>query len=266
MLQWLTSSGMQPNFRPTATSTPLAVLSGALLVAVATIIVRSLGASNRRAAWPQVLVLCWLLVPIALSLLESAAGQPIMLARNSIVSLPAVALLLAWGLTHRRVPYWLGWSAVGALLVLRGLQLAPSYGASPENWKAGTSYVVERALPGDCIAFYPSDGRMAFDYYLGAGTARAPRPVLPATPWSEVKPFVEDYRSPSGSQLSAIETACPRLWFVASHQGLRDGPSASRVNYFRYRSLLGSLTSAYPRHGSVSFGWASPVRVELLAR
>ena len=214
-------------------------------------------------------MLCWVAVPVGLGVLESYFVQPITLPRAALVSLPAVSLLLASGAMDHRVPRLLSLSAVGVVLVLRGLQLAPSYGVSPENWRSATTHVLASARPGDCIAFYPADGRQAFQYYIGANTlasARAPRSVLPAAPWSEVKPYVEDYVSPSSSRTSQIEAACARLWFVSSHRGQKTGPPASRSDYLRYRALLGSLTSGYLRHETVSYGWASPVRVELFSR
>ena len=269
MLEALTSSGLQPNFHLTATGTPLLLLSLALLVAAAAAVAR--GMRNRgwdhRGSWPQALVLCWLVIPVGLGLLESYLVQPITRPRAALVSLPAASLLLAWGALHRRLPRPLGWTVIGVVLVLRGLQLAPSYGVSPENWRAATAHVLASARPGDCIAFYPSDGRQAFQYYVGAAAAgRAPRSVLPVVPWNEVKPYVEDYVSPSSSRTSQIEASCPRLWFVSSHRGQRTGPPASRADYVRYRALLRSLTSGYRRHETVSYGWASPVRVELLTR
>jgi hypothetical protein len=66
--------------------------------------------------------------------------------------------------------------------------------------------------------------------------------------------------------LSRIESACPRLWFVSSHRGQKNGPAASRSDYLRYEALLGSLTRGYARNRTVSYGWASPVRVELFSR
>ena len=242
MLEALLSAGLQPNFHLTTTGTALLGLSAALVLAAAAGVVR-------RASWPQVLVLCWLVVPVGLSVLES--------------------FLLAWGAMDHRVPRPLGVVAVGVVLALRFLQLAPSYGVSPENWRAASAHVLATARPGDCIAFYPSDGREAFSYYIGTGgpsAARAPRSVLPAVPWREVKPFVEDYATLSGSALSRIEASCPRLWFVSSHRGVKNGPSASRSDYARYVALLGSLTRRYARGLTVTYGWASPVRVELFRR
>jgi Dolichyl-phosphate-mannose-protein mannosyltransferase len=271
VLEALTSSGLQPNFRPTSTTFLLLGLTVLLLVLVAAMIVRGLrSGAGGRFAWGQGLVVSWLLVPVALAWLESLLGQSIFLPRNLLMAVPAVGLLLALGLTDRRAPVWLGWSVLAALLVLRALQLAPSYGVSPEGWRQATSYVLTRAQAQDCIAFYPSDGRMAFQYYIGTGpsaAARAPASVLPAVPWGEVRPYVEDYVALHRSDLSALRTRCPRLWFVASHQGQRTGPAGSRVNYARYLNLRSALEQEYPaRRHTVSFGYASPVRVELLTR
>jgi mannosyltransferase len=255
MARWLTSAGMPPNFHRTATGTPLLVLSLLLVAGALVAAVR-----ERRHSWGAMLVALWALIPVVLCLLESAVGQPVDLARNSLVSLPAVSALLAWALTHPRVPARTGYAAVGVLIVLRALQLTPSYGASPENWKAATAYVLaDVAQQGDCIAFYPSDGWMAFDYYVGSSPT--PDPVLPATPFGRLKPYVEDYNA-----RLVVPASCRRLWFIASHQGQPAGPSTSRAYYARYLALRASLERTYPIHVTKSFGWASVVRVELLER
>ena len=116
MARWLTSAGMPPNFHRTATGTLLLVLSAVALAAVLIGVVRA----RRRLPWQVWLVVSWLLVPLALTLAESLAGQPIALARNSLLSLPAFALVLAWGLTaSARV-------AVARLLGARGPARAAS--------------------------------------------------------------------------------------------------------------------------------------------
>jgi hypothetical protein len=208
-------------------------------------------------------------VPVALVWLESLVGQSIFLPRNLLMSLPAVALLLALVLMDRRVPSLAAWAGVAVLLALRALQLAPSYGVSPEDWRAASAYVVGHAHPGDCVAFYPADGRMAFEYYIGAHTpasATAPRSVLPTVPWGEVKPYVEDYATLTGSQLSRLPSECSRLWFVWSHEGQPDGTAASRANYARYRELRAALSTLFTARGTASFGYAATVRVQLLTR
>jgi mannosyltransferase len=271
MLRWVTSSGLPPNFHHNISSTIALIVSLIALAWVARAIALRLTRGSWRApdheTWAAVLLLAWLVVPIALSLGESASGQPILLYRNSVICLPAVALLLAWGLFRTSLPVVASWAGVAVLIGLRAAQLAPTYAVSPEDWKAAERYVVAGARAGDCIAFYPLDGRMPFDLYVRANgdLARAPVPVSPVTPWSRVRPFVEDYDTPPPAQLSAIEARCPRVWFVASHQGQRNGPPGSRSNYLRYRALQATLQEAYAHHDQKIFGWAGQVRVELIS-
>jgi hypothetical protein len=179
-------------------------------------------------------------VPLALMWLESLVGQPIFTARNLLVSLPAVALLLGWLITRSR----LVWPALAVLIALRVVALAPSYGTSPENWRAATAYVLNAARPSDCVAFYPLDASMPFDYY-------AHRPV---------QPHVEQYETPT------VPAGCPRVWLVASHQGLPTGTAASRAHYAHYVAVRASLARRYPVHTTRSFGYASVIWVELFGR
>ncbi len=278
VFETLTSSGLQPSFRLTSTSLVLLGLTVALLTIVAGTIVRRCARGRRdRAAWGPALVLSWLVVPVALAVVESWLGQPIFLARNLLVALPAVGLLLAWGLADDRVPRLVAWSSLATLITLRALQLAPSYHVSPEDWRAASAHVLTRARPGDCLAFYPSDGRMAFRYYLGISASslsasststaitRAPRPILPAAPWTEVRPYVEDYLTFSPPSLARLPSGCPRLWLISSHQGQPQGPPVSRANYARYLRLRAALAGEYAHRQTVAFGYAAPVRVDLFA-
>ncbi len=234
----LTSSGFEPNFHPTAVATPLAILTVALLVLAAAKVVR-------QREWGPVLALSWLVVPVVLMLVWSFVGQPIFTPRNLLVSLPAVPVLLGWVImSSRRIPPLLAWLAVAALIALRLVVLVPSYGTSPENWRAATAYVLNAARPGDCTVFYPRDAQMPFNYYAG-------RPV---------KPFIERYDSPR------VPSGCLRVWLIASHQGLPTGTAASRVHYARYVALRSALAREYPRNSTKSFGYASVIWVELLSR
>jgi mannosyltransferase len=233
----LTSAGFEPNFRPTVVSTPLAIVTLALLVFVASRIVR-------RREWGPVMALSWLVVPVGLMLIWSFVGQPTFTPRNLLVSLPAVALLLGWVIMNSRVSPVVAWFAVAVLIALRAIALAPSYGTSPENWRAATAYVTHAAQPGDCIAFYPLDGSMPFDYYAG-------RPV---------EPHVEQYQTPT------ISSDCSRVWLVASHQGLPAGTAASRAHYTRYVAVRDALARRYPRQSTRSFGYASVIWVALFSR
>jgi hypothetical protein len=292
----LTSAAFPPDFARTATSAALLWVSIVALVGAAFIAFRVPGrpAGGRAGGYfesrfPQVLLFAWLVVPVVLAGFESIVGQSIFTPRNLLVSLPPVSILFAWAAVGRRAPglppvparapagtpqslqRWggaPGWLAVAVLLTLRALQLAPTYGVSPEDWKAATSFVVARAEPGDCIAFYPSDGEMAFEYYIGGSAtseARAPRPVLPVTTWGAVTPYVERYVTLSPHEIAAVSGSCRRLWLVASHQGLSDGPPVSVEHLRRYVRLQSALGARMSVLSASSFGYADPVDVELFS-
>jgi mannosyltransferase len=227
----LTSAGFEPNFRPTAVAAVLAAVTVALLV------LGAVALGRRGGTWSVVLALSWLLIPLVLMWLESLVGQPIFTARNLLVSLPAVALLLGGVIAQSRF----AWPVLVALLALRAVALAPSYGTSPENWRAATAYVVRGERPGDCVVFYPQDARMPFAYYSH----------------QPVKPYVERYETPR------VPSGCARVWLVASHQGLPSDPPVGRAHYARYVALRASLGRRYAHRSATSFGYASVIWVEL---
>jgi 4-amino-4-deoxy-L-arabinose transferase-like glycosyltransferase len=274
----LMSSSLQPQFALTTTSYGLFGLTLALLgIAVAITVRVASRRDDERTAFSLVLLVGWLVVPVCLALGESAVGQSIFVPRNLLISLPPVGILLAYvtlGVTNdeprRRDLRWsLGWLAVVILVALRAVQLAPSYGTSPENWKAAVTHVLAQARPRDCIAFYPSDGRMAFQYYIGTGQAQvasAPRSVLPAETWGKVTTYVEDYASLSDAALSKVVATCPRLWLVTSHNGAPTGPPGTVAHYETYQRLRASLEERFASHQVTNFGYADPVAVELLSR
>jgi hypothetical protein len=235
---------------------------------VAVRLIRPARQVGRETAWPATLVVSWLVMPIVLVALESLVGQSIFTPRNILLCLPAVALLLGWGVVRSSVHPLLAWSVIALLIVLRALVLAPAYGTSPENWRAATAFVLARSHPGDCIAFYPLDGRMPFDYYVRHDNAGggAPQPVLPAAPWSRVRPYVEQYVTLSPGEIARLPARCPRLWFVSSHEGEANGPPTSRVYHARYEALRAALTRAYGNRATARFGYASVITVDLLAR
>ena len=223
----LTSAAFEPNFRPTWAAAALAIATVLLLVLVFV---------RRPVPWGARLALSWLIVPVALMWLWSLVGQPLFTPRNALVSLPALALLLGWLLARARV----GWVVLACLIALRVVALTPSYGTSPEDWRAATAYVTASERPGDCLAFYPLDARMPFAYYAG----------------QPVKPYVERYEAPR------LPVGCRRVWLVASHQGLPSGTAASRAHFARYVALRRALTREYSHHVTHAFGYASVIWVE----
>ena len=265
VFELVTSAGLQPSFKPTAVMAVLLIVTVLALLAIGILIVSRIvsGVGDR-----VLLALAWLVVPVGLAWIESLFGPRVFLPRNLLLVVPAVALLLGWGLTLPQLPRVLGWTLVAGFIALRAAALVPSYGISPEDWRGATAYVLAHARPGDCLAFYPSDGRMAFQYYIGtqaATVARAPRSVLPVAAWGEVKPFVEDYATLPTSTVATLPATCPRLWLVSSHEGQPGGPAESQVNYDRYLALRAELARAYARRAGARFGYAALIRVELFS-
>jgi hypothetical protein len=266
----LTSAGLPPNFHRTASGTLTLILTGALLVvAIGAIGLAGRGRMPYGERTTELMVAAWFIVPLVLLVVAAKAGVQVELARDAVLLAPPVALLLAWILQHPRLPEELGWAGVALLVVLRALQLGPSYGVSPEPWSVAADYVRSAAADDQCVAFYPQDGRMAFDYYLQRGSAPgAPNliPVLPRRPWSSVSPYVERYSTLSPAQVAALARRCPVLWLIASHEGLRRGPPQSLANYVRYQALRAALSQAYPSRSVRSFGWAAVIHVVRFAR
>ncbi len=269
VVEAVTSGGFVPNFHLGVLGAVITLSSVVVLglIAAENLIARR---SGRQDGAPFALLWSWTLVPVLAAFVESRLGPALFIARNVLMVLPAVAILLCAGLLRTRLPRWLGWGALLALTGLRTAQLVPTYGVSPENWRVATAYVASRARPGDCIAFYPSDGRMAFDYYLlhdqGATAATELRPVLPSAPWGLVRPYVEQYVTLSNAQLARDAKSCSRLWFVASHEGQANGTASSRAHHTRYLELRRRLSASFGPGHLVAFGWAAPVKVELFAR
>ncbi len=276
LFEALTSSALSPNFALTASSLPLLAIT---VIFCGLIAYRCWGWTRahprERAGSPEyflgALFAGWLLVPSLLDFLESLVGQSVFESRYLLISAPALALVLAWGISRIELPKegLLRFGApalVGLLVVLRGLQVLPTYGVSPENWRAAARYVLERALPGDCIAFYPSDGRMAFDYYLRSGDgipAAVPTPVLPRLTFARYEPFVEVYKALTPAEVNAVASSCPRLWVVSSHIGGVQETARTAVHYDRYRNMLGLLSLSYSQQVWAHFGYASQINVGL---
>ena len=261
VLQALTSSGLAPAYY-TASGDALLILTCVILLAGAWTLVR--GSPDRGSrGWGAALVASWIVVPVVLMLLVSTLGHSIFQARYALVALPAVAIFSAWTLTRLAVPRAAAGGVLLAVVVLRVLALAPGYGVSTEQWREAASYVAATTRPGDCIAFYPLDARMPFEYYEG-GVRPMPGPVLPVIAWGAVRPYLEEYRTLTAQQVRGLARSCSRVWLVWSHEGHLGGPPESAANFRRLVTLRAALAGSYPQQLTRTFGRASPISVELV--
>ena len=158
---------------------------------------------------------------------------------------------------------------VVVLVALRALQLVASYGVSPEPWQQATAYVLARARPGDCIAFYPVDaphGVPVLRRHAARPRSRAPRSILPVrpgrrcAPTSRTTPRCRRPRSPAGARLPAACGSSPATRASPTARPRRGptGPGTSK--------LRGRLERAFGRAPVKQFGYASPIHVQLLPR
>ncbi|MGH2856969.1 MAG: hypothetical protein ACRDMJ_05735, partial [Solirubrobacteraceae bacterium] len=155
---------------------------------------------------------------------------------------------------------------IALLLAARALPVARAYGASPEPWDQVTATVLAGSRPGDCVAFYPQDGRMAFSYYLArsAQAGRVPRSVLPAAPWAAGKPYVESYATLSPAGVATATAGCRRLWLVTSHEGESSGPVVAQAHRAAWISLDVALERRFGVGPLRTYGYASAIHVQLL--
>jgi mannosyltransferase len=120
---------------------------------------------------PGSVALPWLVVPPALLLVVSQV-HPVYDSRYVEYCLPALAILVAWGLTwlarvaavpplRRAGLAWLGWLPPAAVMVLLVVMLIPAGakvrlpGSRPDNLAADSQIVAANARPGDIVFFIP---------------------------------------------------------------------------------------------------------------
>ena len=264
VLQSLTSAGLQPVFHHSPTTKPLMWFTVAAVLALVVDAARR----GRRGepVWGMALVLAWCILPAALTFLYSLVSQPVFVPRNVLICTPAVALAFAPALADRRWPRFVAPALLLAVLAARAVPVVRAYAVSPEPWQAVTARVLAQSRPGDCIAFYPADARMAFQYYVGNGPAarRAPRAVLPLVSWGVVHPYVEDYAVPTPAELARRTAGCARMWLVSSHEGQPSGPPVARAHRAQWFALSAALRRRFGTGPVTKNGYASVIHVQLM--
>jgi hypothetical protein len=106
---------------------------------------------------------------------------------------------------------------------------------------------------------------MAFRYYL-SDFGRAPYPILPALPWAQDRPLVEDYASLTATQVARLPRQCGRVWLLVRHGGGAGGTVTSHANHVRLEQLTQGLARQYPASRTANFGQARLLTVTLYSR
>jgi hypothetical protein len=260
----LLSAGLSPDFRITAPSVILAILTAAALVGGLGLM---LLANQRRGDPPLMLApVLWVVVPTLVAIIAAAGGEPLELDRSAVLLVPGVALVLTWVIWHSGALRAVAWTGLAVVVALRVIVLIPTYDNSPEPWQTVSTFVLDHAQRGDCIAFYPEDGRMAFGYYVrrdAGGIRRAPTPVLPVGGWHQLKPYVESYALPTRPTMDQWARQCTHLWVISSHAGSSTGTDLSRQNYAGLISLERGLDHRFAHFAAWHFGRAAVINVRV---
>jgi 4-amino-4-deoxy-L-arabinose transferase-like glycosyltransferase len=195
------------------------------------------------AAWPHVLVLAWLVVPLLGSFLTSMV-QPMFLPRYLIVALPALPVLAAVGISGlpTRPVRML---AVGVLVGLTIPGLLSYYRADykeREDWRRAAAYVLAGHQARDQVVFFSRYGRRPFEYYSRNDPRQAALlPLYPSVTWGSYTPVLDDLElEPTGPVVERLREG-RRVWVVllwagfgSEHEGGRAVEAALRR---RYREL-----------------------------
>jgi mannosyltransferase len=168
--------------------------------------------------WGHALVFAWLLVPLA-AVLAVSVVRPLFQARYLILCLPALVLTVVTGITQlrARAPALIFVAAISVFSVLGdNSYYRRDFDLDREDWRAATSYVLDRAQTGDGVFFYANFGRLPFDFY------RSQRHPSPQWPEALVAVNGEDwgYRDSLfaylGEELRDARPAGDRVWLVLS--------------------------------------------------
>ena len=168
-------------------------------------------------AWPSPLVVLvpWLVLPIAGPYLASYVFAPIFLTRVTLVALPALFLLAGRGVASIRMPK--ARAACAALLLLGTAQPLVSYYRDPnkERWREAVSDLETWAGRGDLVLVNSGFCKEnVVDYYLRRRDL-------------EVVPFPEDHTAVLPADLTELRRLIAghhRIWLFRSHGG--DGSGA----------------------------------------
>ena len=149
--------------------------------------------------WSKVLLLSWLLLPMAVLLTSSLTVQPIWLDRYLFVCLPPLTMLAASGIVQLRSgPVMVAALALAAVLSSANL-IGWFQGDPKEGWREAATYVRAQLRPGDDVLILPENLTVAYGYYDPADV-RFTESVQPDA-------------SPN-PQLAGALMQHPRLWVV----------------------------------------------------
>jgi mannosyltransferase len=193
--------------------------------------------------WNYRFLLCWLLVPVLLTLGLSLV-KPLFVPRYFIFCLPALLLLVACGIARLRSVALIA-AAVVCVLVLSFRGTAGYYkqdlDIQRDGWRAATQYLLNHSQPGDALLFHVPMGRMPYEFYCSLQPL-TPAPVVIYPYHRQRITFLDFVEKPNDSELERLVPQYSRAWLVLTYAETQSGlPDARSVELTK---LLGSF---YPK-------------------
>jgi uncharacterized membrane protein len=115
---------------------------------------------------PMLLLLAWLVLPIAAALVISLIGTPIFYDRYLIGSLPPLVLLAGIGLSRFVTRFSTGLLVTGFAVIIALLGIVFGMPPAREDWRGLSAYISANLHAGDCVLFVDRDSAQAVEYYL----------------------------------------------------------------------------------------------------
>jgi hypothetical protein len=216
---------------------------GALGIATLAGVVIRTRDEDRNNAWPApaLVLVPWLVLPVALPFIASYVFAPIFLTRVTLAALPALFIVVMRGVSTLRKPVWR--SACTVLLLLGTAQPLLSYYREPhkERWREAVSELETQAAPGDLVLVHAGFCKPnVVDYYLRRRDL-------------DVVPFPEGHLTIDRADVAELQRRIAgrqRVWLFRSHAG----EGSALITETLARALPRVRERAYPQ---VDYRWST---------
>ena len=221
--------------RPTLSAAGAVAACGYVAVCSATLwagIRMTRRATTPAAQWAYLIVVLWLVLPVAIPLAISITLKPVLNPRYVTICAPAVAIVAAAMIAQAGGAWRVRLLAAVVAFELFG-DWAYFSAFHKEDWRDVTRTMLADARAGDVAIFYAPYVRRPFDYYLArpaspaSPPSRSPRVLYPSARYSD---FTLDTIVPL-SLAGALDSAraAPRLWLILSHTIRADSTCAAAL-------------------------------------
>jgi mannosyltransferase len=190
--------------------------------------------------WRYRFLLCWLVFPIALTLVLSLA-KPLFVPRYFIFCLPALLLLVACGLARLHPPLMAPALLLVLILSFRGTirSYKQDMDIQRDDWRAATRYLLNHAQSGDALLFHVPMGRMPYEFYHSALGTTSSAPAVLYPHHGDQLTFLDFVEKPNDAQLESLLPQHARAWLVLTYAETQSGlPDARSIELTK---LLGKF-------------------------